>query len=148
MLKGKRCQNKDCGVLFVPCPQVPKQKYCSKKECQQARKREWNKHKLASDPDYREARKDAQQKWKNKRPTYCREYRADHPEYTKRNREQQRVRNGKRRQDQPVSKIAKTDESIPINHLSTGRYRIIPIRNDMIAKTDECIVEIVAISGG
>lgn len=145
MRKTKRCQNKDCGVLFVPCPQVPKQKYCSKKECQQVRKREWNKQKLASDPDYREARKDAQQKWKNKRPNYYKEYRADHPEYSKKNREQQRVRNGKRRQDQP---IAKTDESIPINNLSTGRYRIIPIRDNMIAKTDECIVEIVAISSG
>lgn len=143
MLKGKRCQNKDCGVLFVPCPQVPKQKYCSKKECQQVRKREWNKQKLVSDSDYREARKDAQQKWKNKRPTYYKEYRAHHPEYTKKNREQQRVRNRKRRQDQP---IAKTDESIPIKHLSTGRYRIIPIRDNMIAKTDECIVEIVAVS--
>ena len=121
MLKRKRCQNKDCGVLFVPCPQVPKQKFCSKKECQQARKREWNKKKLASDPEYREARDGAQQRWKNKNPNYWQDYRARHSEYTRKNREQQNIRNQKRRQNPPVAKIV---------------------------KTDECIVEIVAISSG
>ena len=148
MLKRKRCQNKDCGVLFVPCPQVPKQKFCSKKECQQARKREWNKKKLASDPEYREARDGAQQRWKNKNPNYWQDYRARHSEYTRKNREQQNIRNQKRRQNPPVAKIVKTDESIPINKVLTGRYKIAPVRADMIVKTDECIVEITAISSG
>jgi len=148
MCKRKRCRNKDCGVLFVPCRQVPGQEYCSRKECQQARKREWNRKKLASDPDYKEARKAAQQRWKEKNPTYWQEYRARHPEYTRKNRQQQRLRNLKRRQAPPVSKIVKTDESSPTKHGLTGRYKIIPIHSDKIVKTDECIVEIVAISSG
>ena len=148
MLKRKRCQNKDCGLLFVPCPQVPKQEFCSRKECQQARKREWNRNKLASDPEYQEARKDAQQRWQDKNPNYWKEYRAGHSEYTKKNREQQRIRNQKRRQKPPAAKVVKTDESIPINNVLTGRYKIIPIRADMIVKTDECIVDIIAISSG
>ena len=44
--------------------------------------------------------------------------------------------------------IVKTDESIPTNNVLTGRYKIIPVRADMIIKTDECIVEITAISSG
>ena len=52
--------------------------------------------------------------------------------------------------------IAKTDESIQPKSVLTGRYKIIPIHADMIVgkracetpKTDECIVEITAISSG
>jgi hypothetical protein len=47
-----------------------------------------------------------------------------------------------------VSRIAKTDESIPIKQGLTGRYKITPIHADMIVKTDECIVETIAISSG
>lgn len=148
MLKRRRCQNKECGCLFVPCPQVPHQKFCSRKECQQARKREWNKKKLASDPEYREARKDAQKKWKDKNPDYWKDYRSRHSEYTAKNREQQRIRNLNRRKKTLVPMIAKTDESIQPNGVLTGRYKIIPIHADMIVKTDECIVEITAISSG
>jgi len=148
MCKCKRCRNKDCGVLFVPCRQVPGQEYCSRKECQQARKREWNRKKLASDPDYKEARKEAQQRWKEKNPTYWQEYRARHPGYCQKNRAQQKIRNQKRQKHSSVSEIVKTDESIPIKNGLTGRYKIIPIHAGMIAKTDECIVEITAISSG
>ena len=148
MCKRKRCRNKDCGVLFVPCRQVPGQEYCSRRECQQARKREWNKKKLASDPDYKEARRAAQQKWKEKNPTYWQEYRARHPDYTRNNRQQQKLRNQNRRKRLPVSKIVKTDEFTQIKNGLTGRYKMIPIRADMIVKTDECIVEIIALSSG
>ena len=148
MCKRKRCRNKGCGVLFVPCRQVPRQEYCSRKECQQARKREWNRKKFASDPDYKEARKEAQKRWKDKNPHYWKEYRTRHPEYTRKNRQQQGLRNRKRWPVPVVSRIAKTDESISIKHGLTGRYKITPIHADMIVKTDECIVEIIAISSG
>ncbi len=148
MCKHKRCRNKDCGVLFVPCRQVPGQEYCSRRECQQARKREWNRKKLASDPDYKEAREQAQKRWKEKNPNYWKEYRARHPEYTRKNRQQQRRRNRKRRQNPSVSKIAKTDESDLRKNELTGRYKIIPIHAGKVVKTDECIVEITAISSG
>ena len=148
MVKRKRCQNKDCGVFFTPCPQVPRQTYCSKKACQQARKNEWNRKKLATDADYRAARQAAQQRWEGKNPNYWKEYRARHPDYTKKNRDQQRIRNQNRPKLPAESKIAKTDESIHTNPIGTGRYRITPIHSGTIAKTDECIVEIVAIADG
>lgn len=148
MPKRKQCQNKDCGILFAPCPQVPKQKYCSRKECQRARKREWNKNKLSSDPDYRENRKVAQQRWKEKNPVYWKNYRACHSKYTAKNRQQQRARNQKQRHNEFPSRIAKTDESISINSTLSGRFRMIPVRDGTIVKTDECIVEIAAISSG
>jgi hypothetical protein len=148
MQKRKRCRNKDCDELFTPCPQVPTQEYCSKKECQRARKREWNRKKLALDEDYRDARRDAQKNWREKNPDYCKQYRARQKDYVQKNRQQQRIRNRKRQQVDLDSRIAKTDESPAKNTVLTGRYRLIPVRGDMIAKTDESIVEIIAISGG
>ena len=44
--------------------------------------------------------------------------------------------------------IVKTVESIPTNNALSGTYKIVPIHADMIVKTDECIVEITAISTG
>lgn len=148
MQKRKRCRNKDCGELFTPCPQVPTQEYCSKKECQRARKKEWNRKKLAADEDYREARRDAQKNWREKNPDYCKQYRARQKDYVQKNRQQQRIRNQKRQQVDLGNRIAKTDESPAETTVLTGRYRLIPIRGGMIAKTDESIVEITAISAG
>lgn len=53
-MKWRQCQNKDCGVLFTHCPQVPGQRYCARKECRRAGKRAWTKRKLASDPNYQQ----------------------------------------------------------------------------------------------
>ena len=42
-----------CGKPFEPRPQVPDQTFCSAPDCQRARKRQWQRAKLRSDPDYR-----------------------------------------------------------------------------------------------
>ena len=47
-----------------------------------------------------------------------------------------------------MGKIVKTDELTQTKNVLTGRYRITPIDADKFVKTDECIVEIVAISSG
>ena len=44
--------------------------------------------------------------------------------------------------------LAKTDESLHVNPVITGRYRLIRVSPDVLAKTDECIVEMVAITDG
>ena len=50
-----------CGKPFAPRPQVPDQAYCSDPDCQRARKRQWQRAKLQSDPDYRDNQRAAQQ---------------------------------------------------------------------------------------
>lgn len=148
MKKRRKCQNKDCGVLFTPCPQVPGQRYCSRKVCQQARKNEWNRKKYSTDPDYREYKQAARERRKENNPNYWKEYRSRRPAYTQNNRDQQQIRNQKRLNHSSEPVIATPDESIPVNSIRTGRYKIIPIRYDMIANPDECIVEITAIADG
>ena len=68
-----RCIN--CGSLFTPLAQVPNQTFCSKSECQKARRRKWQKEKLRSDFDYRENQARAQKKWTDKNPDYWRDHR-------------------------------------------------------------------------
>lgn len=111
----RRCAH--CGNLFEPCFQVPSQTYCSQPDCQRARKRRWHQIKLQSDPAYRINQQAAQQTWSRRNPDYWRNYRATHPEYAQRNREQQRSR------DQPPSRdLAKMD----VSDLPAGLYRITP----------------------
>jgi len=68
-----RCAH--CNDLFTPAPQVPKQTYCSKPKCQKERRKQWQKNRLQSDPDYRDNQARAQKAWVEKNPDYWRELR-------------------------------------------------------------------------
>jgi hypothetical protein len=137
----RRC--KHCGDPFTARPNVVHQRYCSKAECQKARKNQWRKGKLATDPDYRLNQCDAQKRWRQKHPEYWMGYRASHPEYAQRNRVLQRERNHKRR----GSLIAKRDELSVRNPVRSGYYRLIPAEGEGIAKSDEYLVRLDVIPG-
>jgi len=64
-----------CGHPFEPRPQVPDQAFCSAPECQRARKREWQRAKLQSDPDYRINQQAAQRAWSQRNHDYWRNHR-------------------------------------------------------------------------
>ena len=104
-----------CGKPFAPRPQVPDQAYCSAPDCQRARKRQWQRAKLQSDPDYRDNQRAAQQAWSQRNPDYWRSYRDAQPDYVQRNREQQKSRDQARNDD-----LAKMD----VCDLPPGLYRI------------------------
>lgn len=70
-----------CGTGFTPVPQVPNQAYCSKPDCQKERRRQWQKNKLQSDPDYRDNQSRAQKAWTDKNPDYWRKYRQGSLDY-------------------------------------------------------------------
>ena len=65
-MKQIRCAH--CGRLFDPNPRVKNQRYCSEKECQRVRKKLWQRHKLATDPDYKDNQKDSQKTWRENNP--------------------------------------------------------------------------------
>ena len=104
-----------CGEPFEPRPQVPDQIFCTSPDCQRARKREWQRSKLQSDPDYRVNQRAAQQAWSQRNPDYWRRYREAQPDYPQGHRDQQRSR------DQAhTSALAKMD----VCDLPSGLYRI------------------------
>jgi hypothetical protein len=134
-----------CKRRFIPHPAVRHQRYCSDPECQKARKREWQKEKLARDSDYRANQAEAQRQWRRRNKDYWKEYRKKNPAYTERNRMGQRERNRKR---QSGPEIAKMDEPKGETLIPSGRYRLVPLCNIGIAKMDELIVELGVISTG
>lgn len=139
----KRCLC--CKRPVIAHPAVAHQRYCSDPECQKARKRNWQKEKLARDPDYRANQADAQRQWRSRNRGYWREYRSKHPAYTEANRICQRERNRRRRAG---SEIAKMDEQMAKTVIRSGRYRLVPLDGGGIAKMDELIVEIGVIPEG
>jgi len=65
-----------CTRLFTVRPQSPTQAFCSEPECQRRRRQAWNKHKLATDPDYRTNQLAAQRAWHERNPDYWPSYRS------------------------------------------------------------------------
>jgi hypothetical protein len=139
----KRCLC--CKKPIIVHPAVADQRYCSDLECQKARKRNWQKEKLAKDPDYRANQADAQRQWRSRNRGYWSEYRRKHPAYTEANRNRQRERNRSRRAG---SGIAKMDAGKGKTVIRSGRYRLVPLGGGGIAKMDELIVEIGVIPEG
>jgi len=132
----RRC--KHCGEPFVVRRNVACQRYCSKADCQQARRNRWRKGKLLTDRDYRDNQHDAQRRWRESHKEYWRRYRASHPDYVERNRVLQRERNQRRR----VSLVAKRDELTYRNPMRSGYYRLIPAGGEAIAKRDAYLVKL------
>ena len=113
-----------CGQPFRPRPQNPTQTYCSQLACQRARKRDWQRAKRASDPDYRANDRAAQRAWAQAHPQYWRDWRERHPESVARNRRAQGTRNARRRGALGV--IAKEDAWTSESPLPAGTYRVEP----------------------
>jgi hypothetical protein len=122
-----------CRRFFDPNPRVKNQCYCSRKDCQRARKNRWQKHKLATDPDYRDNQRECQKAWQDRNPDYWRNYRRRHPQYVKHNRIRQRLRNRGRRR-----RIAKMDAYASFSNITSGTYYLVPScdPDGVIAKMD------------
>lgn len=117
----------------VPCNhRIKNQKYCSGKECQQARMRTWKKQQYKKNRKYQKKSQASQKVWRNKYPAdqYQRDYREAHPEYVTRNRELQGKRNKKRRKDQSTM-IVKTD-ALLLQPREDGVYTLSKIKKNMI----------------
>ena len=126
-----RCRCANCGDAFERRPQNPDQTYCSKNDCQRARKRLWQRAKMESDADYRENQLRAQKQWREKNPDYWKRWRSAHPAYVERNRARQRTRNKKRDNgtgapEGDASSFAKMDASMAGVSLPSGTYRLVP----------------------
>ncbi len=123
-----------CGHLFTPNPRVKNQRYCGKKPCQRARKRKWQKEKLATDPDYKANQRACQIDWHRQHPGYYRKYRQGNPRYCQRNTLLQSCRNAKARV------IAKMDalEPAPVN--KPGAFYLLPLIAKMDASAQKVLI--------
>ncbi len=156
-MEKRRCAA--CHKRFHPRPQSPTQAFCSAAECQRERKRRWQRAKRGTDPDYRENDARSSRHWRQQHASYWREYRRSHPEYTARNRQQQKRRNQTRRSRTtpqakqvsgvaPPAGIANGDASAGRTMPLSGTYQLIPVRGRGIANEDVWTAEISMLSEG
>lgn len=109
---------KCCRRVRPANPRLKNQEYCGEKRCQQARKREWQKHKMATDPDYQANQRDAQKAWRECNPDYWRK------------RRQAKVRPTASREGENKSVLTgpvKMDALTPKINAISGEYVIVPI---------------------
>ena len=85
---------------------------------------------MATDLDYRTNQKEAKQNWQERNADYYQKYRKKHPEYVRRNRELQKVRDQKR-----GDRLAKMDAYPAKNNLNPGVYKVVAVAGDL-AKMD------------
>ncbi len=146
-MSKKRCRY--CRCLFPLTKRNPDQKYCSKPDCQRARKRRWQRKKMQVDQAYRLNKRASDQRWSARNPDYWNNYRENNPDYTRSNREKQRYRNRRRRAIESISsEIAKLDALSAENSDISGTYAMISVQDLLIAKMDAKIVKITEVSMG
>jgi hypothetical protein len=128
MKRQRKCRH--CRDPFLPDPRsyhLPKegngkpqsnQHFCSKPECQKASHQHSNRTHWKKDIKVRERNAASSCAWRQKNKSYWGQWRADHPEYVKRNREQQKRRDG--------SNLANTDtiRSVQCEKLDRIRFHI------------------------
>ena len=135
---SEKIQCAQFGNLFEPNPRVKNQRYCGEKDCQRARKRKWQKDKLATDPDYKANQRECQIEWHARHPGYYNSYRKSHPRYCQRNTLLQGCRNAKARV------IAKMDAFKPAPFKDPGAFYLLPL----IAKMDASAQKVILIPMG
>ena len=131
-----------CGTPFVPQPHIRTQKYCPEPSCQRERRRRKQAEKRASNPERRASDAQYFRDWADKHPDYWKQYRLGHPEYSERNRTQQRRRNETRDKSMIANEAVCPPPCPP-----SGHYRLTPVIGNVIANEDVWIVEIAVLSG-
>jgi hypothetical protein len=131
-----------CGRAFEPRPQSPRQAYCPKEDCQQARKRLWQQAKRSTDYGYYENQVQSQERWRRRHSDYWRQYRKDHPDYAASNRDKQKDRNARIRHAATV--IANSDASS--NQMPTsGIFRLVDMQANQAGIHQEWFVRLTLI---
>lgn len=127
-----------CGEYFSPSPRHRNQRFCRRSGCQRARKAEWQRNKMRTDPEYKANQSQSHQEWLRANPSYWKDYRKRKPEKAERNRLLQAIRNRRRgrfdeahaRENPPL--IAKMDASKAEDFRPIGQFWLVPV----IAKMD------------
>ena len=136
-----------CGKTLPlnPCLKK-KQKYCSASECQQARRSARKNERYKNDTVYRKKHLESQKVWRQRRLwyQYLREYRENHPEYVKRNRDLQMERNKKRQKEQATMIVNGT--SLFTQPCDDTTYAIFKVKNEKIVNRTSFIAQMQILS--
>ena len=139
-----------CHGCKIAKPINPKlkgnQKYCGDPKCQRKRKASWQKHRMATDVNYKQSQYELVEKWRKNKPAhkYQSQYRKDHPSYVKNNLDKQRIRNQQRRV-KPVDEVIVKMDALHKQLEKSAIYLMTPYQLDesqKIVKMDPFVVQL------
>jgi hypothetical protein len=113
-MSQRRCRY--CEKTFQPSKYQPRQSVCSQPTCQQQRRSEYRRQKLATDSEYRQVCRDSSRKWRARNPEYWKRYRERNPDSVVRNQEQQKARDRKQR----LLDLANNTSALDLKHSAAG----------------------------
>jgi hypothetical protein len=116
----RRCRY--CQQVFQPSKFQPRQTVCSGAACQRKRRTDYHREKIAADPEYGEVCRDSRRKWRASHPGYWKQYRENHPAAVERNRQQQKLRDRKRR----LLDLAKNTSALDLKHSAAQVWLVGP----------------------
>jgi hypothetical protein len=116
-----------CQRQFEPSRFHLEQTVCSDKPCQQRRRSENRKQKLALDAEYRQVCRDSARKWRANHPGYWKQYRAAKPESVQRNRTQQQQRDLRQR----LTDLANNNSALDLKSSAAGVWLFGPVVKDL-----------------
>lgn len=141
-----RCQN--CKKIMPANPRLKgKQSYCSKIECQRARKKQWHQNAMKNDPAYKKQQQECMDHWRISCPQhrYQSDYRKKHPEYVEDNRQKQTIRNQKRRIQAMLKRPQEIVKMDALTNTQSNTYILTPFTiepNGKIVKMDAFFVQL------
>ena len=141
-----------CGKKVPRNPRLKQgQRYCSSKECQRARIKEWKRQQYSTNESYRQKCLYSQKVWREKYPAdkYQKQYREKHPEYVNRCRELQRKRNEKRREAERegIDQKIVNRNTLSCYPRGDGFYALIPVKGGKIVNRNALMVRMQVLSG-
>jgi endogenous inhibitor of DNA gyrase (YacG/DUF329 family) len=132
-----------CGKTLPRNPRIKKQKFCSSRGCQNARKRLHDK-KVISTAKGKLNQQGRNKRWRGKAPAHAYQaaYRGKNPEYEQRNREQQRLRNkGRRKEEKDASSMIVKTDALLLQPRHDGAYMVYKVKKQKIVKTDTLMLQ-------
>ena len=116
-----------CRQIFQPSIYRPEQRVCSQPACQRQRRSDYHRERIRADVAYAEDVRVSQRKWRAAHPNYWKRYREQHPESAERNRKQQQQRDRKRR----VVNLAKMNLALDLKHEFSEVWFVGPVVKDL-----------------
>ena len=116
-----------CRQFFEPSKFRPDQSVCGQPACQQRRRGEYHRRKIAADPEYAQTVRDSRRKWRTAHPAYQRTWRQSHEAAVERNRQLQRRRDARRR----VQVLVRNNLALDLKSCSAEAWLIGPPGADL-----------------
>ena len=125
MSETRRCPH--CQSSFLPSAYRPQQRVCGQPDCQRRRRADYHRKKLATDPEYRQGVGESQKQWREEHPGYQKQYWKDHPQAVERNRQQQHLRDQRRR----LRHLVKNNLALDLKHSASEVWLLGPKLHDL-----------------